>query len=244
MRQIALITGGSRGIGRACVELLARQGWSVIFLCRGSLTQAEALCASLREEGCDVAWRQCDLADPAATEACLQTILRQWHHIDLLVNNAGISWHGLLSDMSDADWDALFQVNVKAAFQCIRAVTPSMLRLGKGNIINISSMWGQVGGSCEVAYSASKAALIGLTKALAKELGPSGIRVNCVAPGVIDTDMNAMLGAEALQSLAEETPLERIGTPEEVARAVSFLAGEDAAFITGQVLGVNGGMII
>lgn len=193
MRRIALVTGGSRGIGRAIVERLARDGWTVIFLCRRSLKQAEELTDQLRSEGCDVSWFSCDVGNGGALRDTLARILATWRHVDLLVNNAGVDWTGLLSDMKDEAWDELFDVNVKAAFRCIRALSPEMVSRQSGCIINISSIWGEVGASCEAAYSASKAALIGFTKALAKELGPSGIRVNCVSPGVIDTEMNAHL---------------------------------------------------
>ena len=171
-------------------------------------------------------------------------LLRRERHIDVLVNNAGIAWTGLLTDMTEWEWQQLFRVNVDGAFHLCRAVLPGMISRRAGSIVNISSIWGETGASCEAAYSATKAAIIGLTKALAKEAGPSGVRVNCITPGVIATEMNAALGEDALQALAEETPLGRIGTPEEVAAAVCFLAGEESSFITGQVLGVNGGLLI
>ena len=151
---------------------------------------------------------------------------------------------GLFTDMTDAEWDALFAVNVRSVFSVTKAVLPGMISRQAGAIVNVSSMWGEVGASCEVAYSATKAAIIGMTKALAKEVGPSGVRVNVVTPGVIDTDMNAQLTEDDRAALAEETPLGRIGSPEEVARTILFLCGEDAAFITGQVLGVSGGLVI
>lgn len=244
MRRVALVTGGSRGIGRACVERLARDGWTVVFLCRSHTDEAEALTGDLRGEGLDVSWRQCDVADGAALDRVLKEILALWRRVDLLVNNAGVDWSGLLTDMTDEEWDRVFDVNVKAAFRCVRALVPGMVNRGQGCIVNIGSMWGEVGASCEAAYSASKAALHGLTKALAKELGPSGIRVNCVSPGVIDTAMNARLSAQDMAELAEETPLGCIGTPAQTADAVAFLASERASFITGQILGVNGGIVI
>ena len=162
--------------------------------------------------------------------------------LEVLVNNAGISWRGLLTDMTLSQWERVFAVNVTGAFLCCRGALPEMIRQKRGCIVNISSMWGQQGASCEAAYSASKAALIGLTQALAREEGPSGIRVNCVAPGVIDTPMNGALSQEDLDALREETPLERVGSPEEVAQAVLSLV--ENPFITGQTLGVNGGFVI
>ncbi len=244
MRRIALITGGSRGIGAACVRQFAREGWSVIFLYQRNEEAAQRLVDALRAEGCDVACQPCDVADSAQVKAAVAEILRAYKHIDALVNNAGISHIGLLTDMTDEEWNRVFDVNVKGAFHLLREVLPGMISRQTGVVVNVSSMWGEVGASCEAAYSASKAALIGLTKALAKEVGPSGVRVNCVTPGVIDTDMNAQLDDEARAALAEETPLSRIGTAEETAQAVCFLCSGAASFITGQVLGVSGGLVI
>ena len=164
--------------------------------------------------------------------------------MDVLVNNAGIAQQKLFTDITEVEWRRMFAVDIDGVFHCCQLALPYMIHVKRGSIINLSSMWGQVGASCEVHYSAAKAAVIGLTKALAQELGPSNIRVNCIAPGVIDTEMNAAHGPEVLRELAEETPLQRLGTPAEVAAVVSFLAGEDSAFVTGQVLGVNGGMIL
>ena len=244
MKKVVLITGGSRGIGRACVELFARRGDSVLFFCRRRADLAEALVQALRAEGCDADWYQCDVSNKAEVDAAVADILRRYHRIDALINNAAMSQTGLFTDVSEAEWDELFAVNVKGAALCAQAVLPGMISRRSGAIVNISSMWGQVGASCEVCYSAAKAALIGFTKALAQEVGPSGVRVNCIAPGVIDTDMNRALDAAALQALADETPLGRIGTPAEVASAACFLAGDEASFITGQVLGVNGGFVV
>ncbi len=244
MRRVALVTGGSRGIGAACVELLARQGWSVAFFSRGGREQTRLQTEALRGEGLDVSWYACDISSPDEVQSAMARVLSDLRHIDLLVNNAAIAQIGLFTDTTEEQWRRMFAVNVDGAYRCTRAVLPGMIGRGKGAIVNISSMWGEVGASCEVAYSASKAALIGMTKALAKELGPSGVRVNCITPGVIDTDMNAALDADTRQALMDETPLGRLGTPEEVARAVAFLAGEEASFITGQVLGVSGGFVI
>ena len=221
----AIVTGGSRGIGAAAVSLLARNGWRVAV-------------------GCQVFPFQGDVASAAEMEALVQAVLERWGQLDLFVNNAGIAQQKLFTDLTEEDWDRMFAVNARSLFTCCRAAVPHMVRRHTGNIINISSIWGQVGASCEVHYSAAKAAVIGFTKALAKELGPSGIRVNCVAPGVIATEMNDALDPETLAALREETPLGSIGTPEDVARTILWLAEEGSAFITGQVIGVNGGFVI
>lgn len=244
MRKIALISGGSRGIGAACVRAFAEDGYAVAFLYNQSSSKAEALVRSLRAEGRDVAAFQCDVADAAQVKSVVAEILRTYRRVDALVNCAGIAHIGLFTDMNEDDWDHLFAVNVRSAFSITKAVLPGMISRQAGTIVNVSSMWGEVGASCEVAYSATKAALIGLTKALAKEVGPSGVRVNCVTPGVIDTDMNAQLTERDRMELAEETPLGRIGAAEEVAKTVLFLCGQDSSFITGQVLGVSGGLVI
>lgn len=244
MRRTVLITGGSRGIGAACVSAFARAGWSVVFLYRRAEEAAEALCARLRGEGLDVSCRRCDVSRRAEVFRTVNDLLRTYHRFDALVNNAGVAHIGLFTDMTEEQWDALFAVNVKGAFNVTQAVLPAMISQGSGAIVTVSSMWGEVGASCEVAYSAAKAALIGMTKALAKEVGPSGVRVNCVSPGVIDTDMNAELTEADLAALAEETPLGRIGRAEEVANATLYLCGEGASFITGQTLGVSGGLVV
>ncbi len=244
MRKTALITGGSRGIGAACVEAFARVGYSVVFLANRSTDRADALVSRLRGDGLDVSYRACDIADAAQVEGTVRDVLRTYHHIDALVNCAGVAHIGLFTDMTEAEWDRLFAVNVRGAFSVTRHVLPGMISRQSGAVVNVSSMWGETGASCEVAYSATKAALIGMTKALAKEVGPSGVRVNCVTPGVIDTDMNAQLTQEDRAALCDETPLCRIGSPEEVARTILFLCGAGASFITGQVLGVSGGLVI
>lgn len=244
MRRIALITGGSRGIGAACVRAFARAGYAVVFLYNRSADAANELVHVLREEGRDVAAYPCDVSEPQQVIDVLEDILRSYRRVDVLVNCAGIAHIGLFTDMTETEWDHLFAVNVRSAFSVTKAVLPGMISRQQGAIVNVSSMWGDVGASCEVAYSATKAALIGMTKALAKEVGPSGVRVNCITPGVIDTDMNAALTNEDRAALADETPLGRIGAPEEVATTILFLCGEGAAFITGQVLGVSGGLVI
>ncbi len=244
MRKIALITGGSRGIGAACVRAFAEDGYAVAFLYKNSEEKAKALMQRLRAEGLDVAAFQCDVAVPAQVRTVIADILRTYRRIDALVNCAGIAHIGLFTDMTEEEWDHLFAVNVRSAFSVTKAVLPGMISQQKGAIVNVSSMWGEVGASCEVAYSATKATLIGLTKALAKEVGPSGVRVNCVTPGVIDTDMNAQMTEEDRVSLADETPLGRIGSAEEVAKTILYLCGDGASFITGQILGVSGGLVI
>ncbi|MBQ1372464.1 MAG: SDR family oxidoreductase [Oscillospiraceae bacterium] len=228
----ALITGGSRGIGAATVRAFARAGYRVSFFYQTSRDAAGMLAA---ETGAEALC--CDVAD---SEAVFQAI-RPLPPVDVLVNNAGISHVGLISQISPAEWDRLFAVNVKGIYNTVRAVLPGMLQQQAGVIINLSSMWGQAGASCEAAYSATKGAVIALTQALARELGPSGIRVNAVSPGMIDTEMNAHLSDEDRTVLANDTPLLRIGQPEEVAEAILFLAG--ASFITGQNLPVNGGYL-
>lgn len=235
----ALITGASGGIGAAVAEKLSENGFLPVLHYHAHGEGMPEKAAALG--GFAV---QADLADPEAITAMAQAILQKTGRVDVLVNNAGLSVSGLLTDIDAGTRQHLFAVNVLGAIECTRALLPQMIRRKSGAILNISSMWGQVGASCEVDYSASKAALIGFTKALAKETAPSGIRVNCIAPGVIRTAMLDAYDAQTLQDLAEETPLERLGTPEDIAAAAGFLCSEEAAFITGQILGVNGGFII
>ena len=232
----ALITGGSRGIGAAIVRELSKQGWQVAFCYRSNDEAARQLAT---ETGAFAI--RCDVTDSGQVTTMVAQVQQQFCHIDLLVNNAGVAWQGLLTDMTDDDWRAVLDTSLTAAFFTCRAVIPGMVSRRMGRIINISSIWGRVGASCEAAYSAAKAGLIGLTKALAKELGPSNITVNCLCPGVIQTDMLACYTAEDLAALADETPLCRLGTPEDVAAAVCWLANDAAGFITGQVIGVDGG---
>ena len=232
MRNV-VITGGSRGIGAAAVELFASRGDRVTFLYEKNHTAAQAVA-----EKTGAAAVCCDVADGEAVKNAFARI----GDVDILVCNAGTMYFGLLSQMPQADWDRLFAVNVGGIYHCVSAAMPSFLKNHRGSIVTVASMWGQVGASCEAAYSATKGAVIALTKALAKELGPSGIRVNCVAPGVILTDMCAGVAPDILSGMAEETPLGRNGTPMDVAKAIAGLA--DAEFITGQVLGVSGGYVI
>lgn len=240
----ALITGGSRGIGAACARLFARQGYGVGIVCRKAKDQAEALAEELAALGVLVKVYVCDVAQRERVQAMTAAFLREFGRIDVLVCNAGIARQELFTDITEAGWREVMGVDLDGVFYCAQAVLPDMLHRKAGKIITLSSMWGQVGASCEVAYSTAKAGVIGLTKALAKELGPSGITVNCVAPGVIDTEMNGNLPQDIKDELAEETPLERLGTPEDVAQAVWFLASSAGDFFTGQVLAPNGGLII
>ena len=228
-----VITGGSRGIGAEGVRQFAARGDRVFFLYQNAHEQAETVA---KETGATPIC--CDVADGQAVRAAFSQI----GDVDILVCNAGIAHYGLMSTLEESQWDRLFSVNVKSVYHCVNAAMPAFLRKQSGCIITVSSMWGQTGASCEAAYSATKGAVIALSKALAKELGPSGIRVNCIAPGVIETDMCACIAPEMMDTLKEETPIGRNGTPADVAKAMLYLA--DADFVTGQVLAVNGGFLI
>ena len=228
-----VITGGSRGIGAAAVEAFAAQGHKVYFLYEKNHESAASVAAKTGATPIC-----CDVADSKAVRAVFETL----EQVDVLVCNAGIVHYGLMSMMEEAAWDRIFDVNVKGIYNCVNAAMPHFLKTHCGCIITVSSMWGQVGASCEAAYSATKGAVIALTKALAQELGPSGIRVNCVAPGVIVTDMCATVDPEILKQMGEDAPVGRNGTPEDVAKAMLYLA--DAGFVTGHVLSVNGGYIV
>ena len=239
-RQCVLISGGDRGIGAAAARAFYAAGAQVAVLYH---TNADAA-AALEQElpGCIAV--QCDVASRASCEVAFHAVEQALGRVDVLVCNAGIAQQKLFTDITPDEWQHMLDVNLSGAFHLCQLALPGMIRRKAGRILTVSSMWGQTGGSCEVHYSAAKAGLIGLTKALAKEEGPSGITVNCVAPGVIDTDMMAAFTAEDKAALADETPVGRLGSADEVAKLLVFLAGEDAGYITGQVFGVNGGLVI
>ncbi len=241
MNKTVFITGGTRGIGRACAELFWNKGYNVIITYEKSEDIAEDLKEKYASRFMAI---KCDVASSKDTKKAFEISSKEFGGVDILINNAGISEQKMLCDVTEDEWDRMFDVNVKGMFNTVKEALGYMVHQKKGRIINVSSIWGMVGASCEVAYSASKAAIIGFTKALAKELGPAGICVNCVAPGVIDTDMNRMHGEEVMEELKDETPLGRIGTPEDVANTIAFLASDEASFITGQVISPNGGFII
>lgn len=244
MKKVALVTGGGRGIGRAIARKLAEQGYDVAVNYQQSRAVAEELVNELRQAGCRAGAFQADVAEPNAVKAMLHAVETELGPVETLVNNAGIALPGgLFQDVDDETWNRAFAVNVGGMRNVIRAVLPHMLHEKRGSIVNLSSIWGLRGASCEVTYACTKAAVVGLTRSLALELAPSHIRVNAVAPGCIDTDMVRSLGRETMDALAQDTPLGRLGTPEDIAAAVAFLAGEDAAFITGQVLTADGGFI-
>lgn len=241
MKQVALVTGGAKGIGSAIVKRLVKDGYKVAFTYNNSDEKAFRLCNDLGEN-CKA--YKLDITDSDAVNSVVTDIEKNFGEVAVLVNNAGIAEQALFTDISDEMWHKMIETNLSGAFYCSRAVLPYMINRKSGKIINISSIWGETGGSCEVHYSASKAGLIGMTKALAKEVGLSGITVNSVSPGVILTDMTSHFDEETMKALKEETPLNKIGTPEDVAGAVAFLCSKDADFITGQNLSVNGGMNI
>ncbi|HIR84173.1 MAG TPA: 3-oxoacyl-ACP reductase FabG [Candidatus Galloscillospira excrementavium] len=244
MQKTVLITGASRGIGAETARRFSAAGYAVALHYHRSEERALALAEELRGAGGEVLTVQADVGDWSQVRKMVDNVLDKFCQLDILICNAGVSWQGLLSEMPVEDWRRLCAVDLDGVFYCCKAVIPHFVARKAGKILTVSSMWGQTGGSCEAAYSAAKAGVIGLTKALAKELGPSGIAVNCVAPGVIATEMNQNLTPADLDALREETPLGRIGTAGDVAESLLFLASEGASFITGQVLAPNGGLVI
>lgn len=239
-----LITGAATGIGKATALSFAADGYNVAVHYNKSEQAALALCADIAQQGGRALAVRADITDAVQVKTMAQRVNEVFGHIDILVNNAGLAQSKLFTELTEDDWDAMFDVNVKGVFHCCHSVLPGMISRKKGCIVNVSSIWGLVGASCETPYSAAKAAVIGLTKALAKELGPSGIRVNAVAPGVIDTDMIAGLDTQTREALKEDTPLCRLGTAEDVAQTIRFLASDGAGFVTGQVISPNGGFVI
>lgn len=241
---VAVITGAGKGIGKAIALRLAKDGYKIAVCYKNSKDAAENTVSEIEAFGGSAAAYRLDITDAQNVNLVISEIEKNFGEIAVLVNNAGIAEQSLFTDITDEMWQKMLDTNLSGAFYCTRAVLPYMIHRKKGKIINIASIWGETGGSCEVHYSAAKAGLIGMTKALAKEVGLSGITVNCVSPGVILTDMTSHFDADTMNELKDETPLGRIGTPEDVAGAVSFLASADADFITGQNISVNGGMNI
>ena len=244
MNKTVLITGGSRGIGAEMVKQFAKNGYNVAFTYKNSKDKADKILQEIASFGGNAIGIIADSTDSASANEAIDAATKAFGKIDILINNSGIAEQKLFTDISDSDWDNMISNNLSSAFYYCRGVLPQMISRKNGCIINISSMWGEVGASCEVHYSAAKAGIIGLTKALAKEVGLSGIRVNCISPGVIKTDMLSGFSREDLDDLASETPLGRLGTAEDISNAALFLASDKASFITGQTIGINGGFII
>lgn len=241
----ALITGASRGIGTACAVAMAKCGYNIILNYNKSEEKAENLGKIIADNySVEVLCIKADVSDKKQVDEMVASATDKFKNIDVLINNAGISQQKLFTDITPAEWDEVIRTNLTSVYNVTHAVLPYMIKNHSGNIVNISSMWGQVGASCEVAYSASKAGVIGLTKALAKEVALSNIRVNCVAPGVVMTDMMSGFSDEDLQQIKEEIPLGELGAAKNIADTVAFLVSDKASYITGQVIGVNGGMVI
>lgn len=244
MEKTVMITGASRGIGAACALAFAAKNNRVAVCYHTQREKAQAVVDEIVQKGGTAAAFPVDVADADSVATAFSAVAEILGAPDILINSAGIAQQKLFTDITEAEWDGMMDANAKGTFLCCKAALPHMIRQKWGRVINLSSMWGQVGASCEVHYSAAKAAVIGLTKALAKEEGPSGITVNCIAPGAIETDMMATFSAEDKAALADETPLMRLGSAQDIAKAAVFLASDAASFITGQVLGVNGGFVI
>lgn len=244
IKKTALITGASRGIGRAIASLFAKNEYNVLINYNKSEEEANSLYEELKEKGYSVALYKADVSQKEEVNSMINYCIGTFERLDVLINNAGISKTNLFTDISYEEWDEVMNVNLNGVFYTTKKALQYMIPEMSGKIINISSIWGMVGGSSEVHYSASKAAIIGMTKALAKELGPSNIQVNCIAPGVIQTDMLNNVSEDTLEMLREETPLMRLGTPEDIANCALFLASDNSNFMTGQVLSPNGGFVI
>ena len=244
MSKTVIVTGASKGIGAATAIYFANKGYNVVINYNDSYQSASLLSRSLNEQGCKTITIKANVANKLDAERLINETVDRFGSVDVLINNAGVSCINMITDTDEFDSDRIFDINLKGVYNCCRAVTPVMVKQKHGKIINISSMWGQVGASCEVAYSASKAGIIGLTKALAKELAPSGITVNAIAPGLIETSMNNDIPADDLSAFVEDIPLGRMGSPSEISAAAFFLASSEADYITGQVLGVNGGYVM
>lgn len=239
-----LITGGSRGIGAAMVRVMAREGHDVCFFYRENIEMAQSLVRQMGAENHPVLAMQCDVSNSYEVTSSVETLMEKWGSIDVLIANAGISHHGLLQEMMDAEWQSLFATNVNGAFYCTKAVLPQMIARQQGVILYMSSVWGARGASCEVAYSATKGAIDSMTKALAQEVAYSGIRVNAIAPGVVGTDMMQELGAETNVEVLQDIPMHRFAHPDEIAKLALYLIGEDASYITGQIITMAGGYVI
>lgn len=244
MSKTVVITGASRGIGRECARLFAQRGYNVVINYNNSEDRARELCDELNSQGLSAAMVRADVSVPSQAKELIDRAVELFGSVDVLVNNAGIGEQRLITDVTDEIWERMMGVNLNSVFYCTRQALRHMINKKSGRIINISSIWGICGASCEVHYSAAKAGVIGFTKALAKEVGPSGITVNCVAPGVIETEMNKALSKDDLEALCDETPVGRLGTPMDIASAVLFLAEDAGGFITGQVISPNGGFVI
>lgn len=244
MSKTVIVTGASKGIGATTAIHFAERGYNVVINYNNSYQSAKLLTTSLKSRGFSVIQIKADVSNRMETDLLIKETIDKFGSIDILVNNAGISQIGLIDEIDDYDAQRILDVNLKGVYNCCRSVTPYMVNQKYGRIINITSMWGQVGASCEVAYSASKAGVIGLTKALAKELAPSNITVNAISPGLIETSMNANVSIDDLNSFVEDIPLGRIGNTSDVANAVLFLANDSSDYITGQIIGVNGGYVV